>query len=84
MTNTTQTETAPTATTTIRLRGRDFAVTTQQTARGTMYILTGKRGAVYGTMRSLNHPTQMFIIHAASMDGVWLSDEHGSLEVLRA
>lgn len=79
-------------TTTITIRGRTYDVAQQSTAtkRGVVlqYVLTGKRGAVYGTMRNAHKPSLMFIINGrgfgipAGLDRVWLSDEGGELKVL--
>jgi len=57
---------------------------------GRRYILTGKRGAVYGTMRNRNQPHMMFVITlrgfgiAAGFEGAWLTDKDGSLQVVRS
>jgi hypothetical protein len=76
--------------TTIRIKGRDFAVTAEQGADGRLvYHLRGKRGAHYFTMRTEPGPLLMFICDArhlgiaSTMDGVWLTDEGGELRVLR-
>lgn len=51
------------------------------------YILHGKRGARYGTMRNARRPHQMFLISltGASIRNIpqtWLTDQNGTLEVL--
>lgn len=59
-----------------RLIGKDLPV----------YTLCGKRGAVYSTMRNVKNPNAMFLINNRSfgvvMDGTWLTDKNGVLEVL--
>lgn len=56
-----------------RLIGKDLPV----------YTLTGKRGAVYSTMRNVNNPNAMFLINnrkfGVVMDGAWLTDKNGVL-----
>lgn len=51
-----------------------------------VYTLRGKRGAVYSTMRNVKNPNAMFLINNRSfgvvMDGTWLTDKNGVLEVL--
>lgn len=85
--NTTQTEGTPAGS--IRINGRDFAVATTPGKEGTRYLLTGKRGAQYGTMRHYKETAMMFIINlrgfgiAPSFEGVWLTDEGGALRVVR-
>lgn len=76
-------------TTTIRIRGRTFAVATQTAGNGDLqYMLTGPRGAIYGTMRNVKTKHRMYLIDArgfgipSSMRGVWLSDEDGILRVV--
>lgn len=84
--NTTQTETKPAGT--IRINGRDFSVETTAGKEGVRYLLTGKRGAQYGTMRHYKETAMMFIINlrgfgiAPSFEGVWLTDKGGSLQVV--
>lgn len=53
------------------------------------YILTGKRGATYKTMRNVNDPTKMFLYNmrnpsSGKMESVWLTDVNGKLEVYQA
>jgi hypothetical protein len=73
---------------TITIRGRSFSVSTQTTPHGTVqYILTGKRGAVYGTIRHAARKDRMFLVSGrarmlCSLGDVWLSDASGKLEVL--
>lgn len=79
---------------TIKVLGRDYAVSTRTSTRhpeeGVIYELRGVRGAKYATVRNKNHPHQMFLVHdgrgfgiPAGFDGVWLSDEGGTLRVIR-
>lgn len=75
---------------TLRVNGRDFAVTTEQGEDGRpVYHLRGKRGAHYFTMRNEPNPSLMFVCDArrfgcaSTMDGVWLTDEGGELRELR-
>lgn len=78
---------------TLTLRGREFAVTVrapdQYTPKhGTVYELTGKRGASYFTMRTANRPELMFLCDgrgfglALTMKDLWLTDKNGSLEAV--
>lgn len=52
------------------------------------YHLKGPRGAYYGTMRNANNVNLMFVINlrgfgiSSTLDGVWLTDKNGTLEVL--
>ena len=80
--------------TTVRINGRDYEVAQRDGShpldRGTIYSLTGKRGAKYATCRNVNHPEQMFLVHDGrgfgiphGFEGVWLTDKNGTLEVLR-
>ncbi len=76
------------------IRNRDFQVTTQtvnlKKGPEVQYVFTGKRGAVYGTMRNQKNPELMFLIDgrgfglAKGMDGVWLSDKGGELVIVRS
>ena len=78
--------------TSLRIRGRDYAVEAYDrtnSATGKVesgYRLTGKRGASYFTMRNAHRPHMLFVIsHSLGsnvMDRVWLSDEGGSLKVV--
>jgi hypothetical protein len=79
---------------TIKILGRDYSVDTRPNTRhpeeGVVYVLTGKRGAKYATMRNKPRPEHMFLAHAergfgipAGFEGVWLTDKNGTLEVLR-
>ncbi len=51
-----------------------------------VYTLKGKRGAVYSTMRNVKNPDVMFLVNnrtfGVAMDGTWLTDKNGTLEVL--
>ena len=70
---------------TLTVRGREFTVSRE----GDKYVLTGKRGARYATMRNANTPTNMFLVDcrgfgmASGFDGCWLSDADGTLRVVR-
>ncbi len=79
---------------TVRIFGRDYAVSIRQGKhpldQGVVYLLTGKRGAKYATVRNKHHPDKMFLVHSergfgipAGFEGVWLSDQSGTLEVIR-
>lgn len=75
---------------TITIRNRQYTVG-QQTFKGangepkTMWTLTGKRGAVWGTMRNVNSGL-LFCYTGAfqnkTLDRVWLTDKNGKLEVV--
>ena len=74
---------------TITINGREFSVTTRETKHDScQYVLTGKRGAVYATMRNANDRSRMFLIsgmglaRGLSKNTVWLTDARGSLEVV--
>jgi hypothetical protein len=77
------------APTTITLRGRTFTVTTtvdrEQRVR---YLLAGKRGASYTTMRNQTNPDVMFLANLrgfgipAGFEGVWVTDVTGVLTVV--
>lgn len=82
-------------TTTIRLRGRDYSVTktTRTISAGARegetevaYVLTGKRGAVFTTMRNAKRPDRMFLVSGAlrsnALQDVWLSDATGELVII--
>lgn len=50
------------------------------------YVLRGKRGACYLTMRNRRNPDLMFLVHGGArfgvaLDGVWLTDKNGQLEL---
>lgn len=76
--------------TTIAIGRLTYTVTTETAKNGELvYLLTGKRGAVYATMRNARTPSRMFLIGAGkTFSGpfgkktVWLTDASGSLEVL--
>lgn len=88
---------------TITINGREYSVEVLPpddrhialSARGLpRYRLTGKRGAVYNTMRSIPHPERMFLVafhpgqaFPCTVDplgrNVWLTDEGGELRQLR-
>ena len=71
----------------ISINGKTYSVETSQAIDGTRYILTGKRGAKYGTMRNKKNPTLMFMIDLrgfgipAGFESVTLTDADGSLSV---
>lgn len=50
-----------------------------------VYTLTGKRNAVYSTMRNVHNPHLMFLVNnrkiGIAMKGVWLTDKNNILEV---
>lgn len=74
---------------TIKVRGRDFQLSiTSDKHDAKRYILTGKRGAIYGTMRHSKHPQVMFLTSARSLapctlGEVWFTDIDGQLEPIR-
>lgn len=78
---------------TITIRGREYTVEKVLNDRGEFkddrvkYKITGKRGAVYYTMRNVPNPKLMFVVPekftVGTMEGVWLTDADGKLEVLR-
>lgn len=74
----------------IKIGRRDFVVVEQgDDDKGRpIYILQGKRGAKYGTCRTVLHPEYMFLVHAsggrgfgipAGYEKVWLTDKDGDL-----
>jgi len=72
-----------TTTKTITVRGREYAVTT----KGEDYVLTGKRGATYRTMRNKPNPHMMFLVSekkftTTTMNDVWLTDKNDKLVAL--
>lgn len=77
------------ANTTIKIGRLTYNVTIRTLASGELqYLLEGKRGALYATMRNKHTPSRMFLIGAGSTFSgplgkrtVWLSDASGSLEV---
>lgn len=74
---------------TIRLRGRDYRVEARPTERdGIRYHLTGSRGGRFYTMRNVHRPHQMFVVSNSignkTLEGVWLTDEGGTLRALRS
>jgi hypothetical protein len=63
---------------TIKIRGREYSWEPTKTSKGEdAYILKGKKGADYMTMRNVHTPAHMFIISRkaigtpAGMKGVW-------------
>ena len=81
----------PTATQTkiISINGKNYAIetTTDRDGSSMRYILNGKRGAKYTTVRNKTHQHLMFLVQMrgfgipAGFENVWLSDKNGSLEV---
>jgi len=72
---------------TIIINNREYAVEklpgegTEEDSRP-YYRLTGKRGAVYCTLRNKPNPDMMFLMREGRMmlmKGVWLSDAGGTL-----
>lgn len=90
--NTTQSAATNLVGQTVTIGRRVFTVTEQSDAKhGPIFIMKGVRGATYGTVRNVNRPWMMFLVHAgtgrgfgipAGYEGVWLTDRNGSLEVL--
>jgi hypothetical protein len=83
-----------TAPNTIQIRGMTYTVEIFTRCRDgkseCAYRLIGKRGARYETLRNVPKPEMMFLIHSdrfgpvAVMNGVWLTDEGGTLRVVRS
>ncbi len=76
-------------TTTIQIGRRSYSVATQTASNGELqYILTGKRGATYGTMRNVYKPELMFLFdcrgYGIKPGNIWLTDRNGTLEVVKA
>lgn len=74
--------------TTLTIGRRTYSVSTQTAGNGELqYVLTGKRGALYGTMRNVHRPALMFLIDCRGFGPVpgnlWLTDQNGTLEVVR-
>ena len=73
----------------ITIRGRTFSVESVEVRGVTQYALKGARGASYATLRNSTKPSNLFLIDRrgfgipATMQGVWLSDEDGTLKVVR-
>ena len=73
--------------TTLKVFGREFRVTgTRECPHGggTVYELTGKRGAVYTTMRHATRKELMFLCGPlyAMKRTVWFTDAGGTLRVV--
>ena len=70
----------------LTIKGRRYAVSTRESTRGTVYNLTGARGASYFLMRHAREPHLLFVVPhdmaASTLEGVWLTDEGGTLRVL--
>ena len=68
----------------IKVNGREYTVTTQTAKNGELqYVLTGKRNAVYATMRNVKNPHLMFLVTPnLANKTIWLTDKNGTLEVL--
>lgn len=75
----------------IQIRGRYYSINKrpQEGINGELvYELEGSRGARYYTMRNIHTPHMMFLFPAQFtksnvMNGVWLSDQNGIVEVLK-
>lgn len=78
---------------TITIRGREYTVAKHDTSNPSgavklvrSYVITGKRGHKWYTCRNVHTPHAMFLLpekgFSKTMDGVWLSDKTGKLEVL--
>ena len=73
--------------TTLTIEGRGYTVTEQKIegVDRVQYILTGKRGAIYGTMRMQKQPEVMFLMNAnnflSNAPKVYLTDKNGVLEI---
>lgn len=70
----------------ITIRGREYQVSSERCREdGYVYFITGKRGSKWFTMRNKPNPKLLFLVPEKSMsntmDGVWLTDESGTLEV---
>lgn len=70
----------------IVIRGRQYQVESKPCQyEQTVYIITGKRGHKWYTMRNQNYTYMMFLMPekgtSKTMDGVWLTDQKGILEV---
>ncbi len=69
---------------TIVINGREFQVEQHPTQRGMTYLLRGKRGAIYGTIR--HSCGKMFLMSLSRLmkvdplGRIWLTDENGALE----
>lgn len=72
---------------TIQVEGRTFSVEVVEDAMDSDlpgYKLTGKRGAVYFTMRNVHNRHRMFLINGRGRifaPQTWLTDEGGTLRV---
>lgn len=75
----------------LTINGREFEVTVSTMLdpdRRRAYELRGKRGASYYTMRNVPNPDLMFVVNvtftkSTGLEGVWLTDKNGVLEVVR-
>ncbi len=77
----------------ITIRGREYRVERILNDKGAFaddrvkYKLTGKRGAVYYTMRNVRRPEFMFVVPekftVSTMNGVWVTDAGGELREIR-
>lgn len=71
----------------ITIHGKVYTVEKAQSGDDTRYMLTGKRGAKYGTMRNKKNPSLMFLVDLrgfgipAGFENVILTDSEGSLMV---
>jgi len=74
----------------LTIRGREYVVSSHPEAvlgEGTTYVITGKRGHKWYTVRNVLKPYMMFLIpesgYSKTMSGVWLTDEDGTLREAR-
>ncbi len=71
----------------ITINGKTYTVEQSQASGETRYVLTGKRGAKYGTMRNRKNRSLMFLVDLrgfgipAGFENVILTDNEGSLTV---
>ena len=73
---------------TISIRGREYQVSSERCREdGSVYFIKGKRGHKWFTMRNKPNPKLLFLMPeknmSNTMDGVWLTDENGILEVVQ-
>lgn len=71
----------------ITIRGREYQVNAQPCSEeNTVYYITGKRGHKWYTMRNQNYTYMLFLMPekgiSKTMNGVWLTDQNGKLEVV--
>lgn len=73
----------------IKIKGREYTVEKRPCPdEGSVYYVTGKKGNRWFTLRNQNYPDMMFLMpenpvaSTKTMQGVWLSDRTGTLEVV--